>query len=112
MADALNHTLRCERLDGKWTPWGKFAQHRRDSRGRGIEFKLTFEQWWKLWQDSGKWSRRGARKGQYVMARFGDVGPYSVGNVIIIESGLNHHYANIGVPRPKTKAWARKHSKT
>jgi hypothetical protein len=97
--ERLNSTL--ERINGRLTTWGKYAQHRRDSRGRGIAFELTFDQWLKIW--GRKLAKRGPLKGQYVMARFGDKGPYAVGNVQIITSEQNHHDANIGVPRPKTE---------
>lgn len=57
---------------------------------RGISWELTFEQWWKIWQDSGRWSKRGKRMGQFVMSRKGDMGPYSVDNVVIKECGENN----------------------
>ena len=50
---------------------------------RGIEFRLTFEEWLQVWQDSGRLSERGRKKGQYVMSRCGDEGPYAIGNVKI-----------------------------
>lgn len=36
-----------------------------------------------MWNESGKWEKRGTGAGKYVMARRGDVGPYSVGNCFI-----------------------------
>ncbi len=51
---------------------------------RGIEFLLTFEEWLKIWEDSGHIHERGRLKHQYCMARNGDCGPYAVGNVSII----------------------------
>jgi hypothetical protein len=64
------------------------AQRYRASR-RGVTFLLTFEEWTAIWLESGKWKQRGRRRGQYVMARFGDVGAYAVGNVCICEAGVN-----------------------
>lgn len=49
---------------------------------RGIAWELTLMQWWAIWQQSGHWAERGRGQG-YVMCRFGDVGPYAVGNVFI-----------------------------
>ena len=62
-----------------------FYNHRLSAKHRGIKFLLTFEQWWIIWQDSGYWKERGRLKGQYVMARKGDKGPYAIGNVKIIK---------------------------
>jgi hypothetical protein len=62
---------------------GKFKLHRRNARRRGITFAMTFEEWWQVWQSSGKWSARGRRRGQYCMARHSDRGSYEVGNVRI-----------------------------
>lgn len=53
------------------------------ARHRDIDFLLTFEEWCAIWNTSGKWEQRGGAQGQYVMARKGDVGPYSIGNVRI-----------------------------
>ena|SRR5215469_9931236 len=61
----------------------RFVRQRLDAKRRNVPFLLTFGEWLKIWQDSGKWEHRGRRKGQYVMARFGDVGPYEIGNVRI-----------------------------
>ena len=56
---------------------------------RGIGWKLTFGEWSKIWLDSGHLFDRGNKRGQYVMGRFGDVGPYAVGNVKIITNQEN-----------------------
>lgn len=75
----------------------KYSAHRYDAERRGIEFLLTFEEWVKIWLDSGHFHERGTRKGQYVMARFGDAGPYSVGNVRITTVEENHSEANLKI---------------
>lgn len=36
-----------------------------------------------MWLISGKWSERGKKSGQYVMCRFGDIGPYNKRNCYI-----------------------------
>ena len=59
------------------------------ARKRGIDFLLTFEEWFKVWDDSGHLHERGRLKHQYCMARVGDVGAYAVGNVKIITMGEN-----------------------
>lgn len=65
------------------TPLGKFEQQRRQAKQREIQWLLTFDEWWLIWQESGHWEQRGKRAGQYVMSRNGDVGPYSISNVAI-----------------------------
>src|SRR5882672_1516507 len=68
----------------KQTPWGKYSTHRNVSIRRGIEFLLTFDEWMKIWSDSGHWNERGTKKGQYCMSRFNDIGSYSINNVKIL----------------------------
>ena len=78
---------------------------------RGIAWLLTFEEWLEIWEQSGNLHLRGPKIGQYCMARYGDVGPYAVGNVRIILSSENHIEA---APRmrgiPKTEEHKEKHS--
>jgi hypothetical protein len=66
-----------------------FYKQRWHAKRRGIPFLLTLEEWVMLWKDSGKWELRGRSKGQYVMARVGDQGPYAVGNVYICTTSEN-----------------------
>ena len=66
------------------TPKQKYRTAIYNAKVRGVLFKLTFAQWFYIWQKSGHWEERGFRKGQYVMARKGDKGPYAVGNVDIV----------------------------
>jgi hypothetical protein len=62
----------------------KFYMHRWHAKNeRNIEFLLTFEEWYDIWQKSGHWENRGRKKGQYVMSRYNDIGPYSKDNVFI-----------------------------
>jgi hypothetical protein len=71
-----------------------YNRHIGNARQRGVPFLLTFEEWWRIWDASGKWEQRGARKGHYVMARFGDAGPYTVGNVRICTHSENNAEMN------------------
>lgn len=70
------------------TPTRAYASQRQNAKIRGIEWNLTLWQWWTIWQESGKWERRGRGQG-YAMCRHGDVGPYSVDNVFIGTSREN-----------------------
>ena len=65
-------------------PRHMFNKQRRHAADRRIPFLLTFAEWLAIWQRSGHLHERGCRKGQFVMSRKGDVGPYSIGNVRII----------------------------
>lgn len=70
------------------TPAMLYAGQRGKAAIREIEWRLTFPQWWEIWQASGKWEQRGRGQG-CVMARNGDAGPYAVGNVYICTNGQN-----------------------
>ena len=61
-----------------------FLGHRFGAKKRGLGFDFTYEQWVGWWEKhlGPDWfTLRGTGTGQYVMARFGDKGPYSVENV-------------------------------
>ncbi len=66
-----------------------YTTHKHHAKRRNIPFLLAFEEWCAIWRDSGKWAQRGHCKGQYVMARHGDVGPYAADNVSIITCSEN-----------------------
>lgn len=75
---------------GHW-PFLAYGDHRYNASRRSIPFLLTFDQWWTLWMQSGKWALRGRRPGYhgYVMARAGDKGPYTLGNVRVTTQSDN-----------------------
>ncbi len=76
----------------------KYACHKSKAKSRGIEFNLTYEEWYDIWYKSGKWEQRGARKGQYVMSRYNDTGAYEMGNVFIQPHEENRREAMLGKP--------------
>ena len=82
----------------------RYTQQRCAARKRNIEWLFTFELWWKMWNESGHWLQRGRKKGQYCMARKGDIGPYSVDNVDIVVVSINASEASKG----KVGHWAGK----
>lgn len=67
----------------------RFQQQCAGAKRRGIEWAISFEEWLAVWEASGKWESRGIGRARYVMARFGDVGPYAASNVEIITSAQN-----------------------
>lgn len=66
-----------------------YAGQKRGARGRGIKWEFTFASWIAVWEESGKFAQRGRGADKYVMARFGDVGPYSPTNVYICTNSQN-----------------------
>jgi hypothetical protein len=78
----------------------KFAGAKGVAKYRGIPFRLTFDEWMSIWLASGKWDRRGWRRGQFVMARPGDKGAYEIGNVIICLAEDNRAERNRNYPSP------------
>ena len=73
---------------------------------RKIPFLLTFAEWLAVWRASRKLSLRGSRRGCYVMSRYGDLGPYALGNVFIqlgrnniLEGKKLHRNRRLGIKR-------------
>lgn len=73
------------------TPMGRYIIQRKNAvHHRGIQWNISFKDWWDIWQKSGKWELRGRGQGKYVMARYGDTDGYSVENVYICPSVENN----------------------
>jgi hypothetical protein len=77
----------------------KYLVHRTNAKMRGVEFKLTFEEWFCWWMDTGHYSERGREVGKYVMARKGDVGAYELGNIECVQAQVNSVAAHLGKTR-------------
>lgn len=60
-----------------------FTSFRNNVRRTGIRFELTFPQWWRLWQESGRWDERGRGFG-YWMARWDSDQPWRLDNIRIV----------------------------
>lgn len=84
----------------------RWQVHRTNARMRGIEFKLTFEEWFVWWAETGHYSERGNKRGQYVMGRIGDKGAYELGNIECVKAEENSTAPHIGVP--KSEEWKEK----
>ncbi len=78
----------------------RFQQHRRGAKTRGIGFELTFSQWLAIWGD--RIDQVGTRRGQYVMCRMNDMGPYAVGNCYIATG--THNLSVRGYMETRTNA--------
>ena len=64
-----------------------YTQQKGDAKKRGIEFKLTFEEWRNWWGND--FENRGVGSDKLVMARYGDVGAYELSNIKKITFGDN-----------------------
>lgn len=78
-----------------------YMTHKRNAKKRNIDFFLTFDEWLAIWSQSGKLELRGPKKGQYCMARIGDIGPYAIGNVYIELSDVNCKLPHNGIAKSK-----------
>lgn len=70
----------------------KYQKHRAQSKFRGIDFLLTFEEWYNWWLQNGvdknqdvKWTG----KGRPCMCRKGDTGPYELNNIYFATNSDN-----------------------
>ena len=68
----------------------KYLGHQAGAASRSIKWGFTFGSWLFIWLNSAKWNKRGNKRNEYVMGRFGDKGPYSPSNVEIITGAQNH----------------------
>jgi len=67
--------------------YSNYAVQRRNAKRRNIKFEFTYEEWIHWWGDDIV--NRGKSKGQLVMARKGDTGPYHPDNVFKCNCSLN-----------------------
>lgn len=77
-AEAQAKKMRLQR-ERRSTVEGKYKAHKENATQRGVEFKLTFEEWWDVWKPHWK----EVRQGVVCMCRFNDEGAYELGNVRI-----------------------------
>ena len=80
----------------------RYRKQRRRATQRDIPWLFSYVTWRKMWWESGKWGQRGVKRGNYVMARFGDKGPYSPDNVRICTASENHKEKRLS-PEAKRK---------
>jgi hypothetical protein len=83
----------------KYNDRERFRLHKNNAARRGIEFRLTFDQWLTWWKETGHYDERGRTTGAYVMARKGDKGAYELGNIECLLGADNIRQAHLGVTR-------------
>ncbi|CAB3784412.1 hypothetical protein LMG28138_01804 [Pararobbsia alpina] len=62
-------------------PGHAFKSQRNNAKERGIEWDMTFDEWWTIWEPY--FHMRGRGTNDLCMARTGDMGSYKVGNVYL-----------------------------
>lgn len=67
----------------------KYRKQKSQAKARGIDWQLTFDEWFDIWQKSGFYHLRGKGKGSYVMSRYNDTGPYHINNIFIQSNSKN-----------------------
>jgi hypothetical protein len=72
----------------------KYGIQKRTATYRGIEWQFTYETWLEWWGEDIV--KRGCKKDCLVMARIGDIGPYSPTNCKKITHGQNVAEAHLG----------------
>lgn len=70
-----------------------YSRQMSNAKQRGIKWLFNFEEWYYMWESSGKWDQRGRKKHQYVMCRYNDEGPYSFYNTRIDTADNNNKEA-------------------
>ena len=78
----------------------RYRQHKANAKHCGIQWFFTYVRWCLIWAKSGHWHERGNKGGRYVMARYGDVGPYSICNVRICTFEENRREATLRSHNP------------
>lgn len=83
---------------GLQDPGRAYSSQKGNAKNRGIHWDMTFDEWWSIWNDY--YHLRGVGTNGLVMARNGDVGPYSVSNVHLTTKlgNAQEHHRN-----PKTR---------
>lgn len=84
----------------------KYLMQKKNAADRGIEWKFNLKEWHDVWVASGKLEFRGLQNNGYVMARFGDVGPYAKDNVYICTSSQNIKDSYTNYPAKERKGFS------
>ena len=86
------------------SPRARYRQHKANAAARGIEFDMTFREWWDIW--ALHFHNRGSRPGQMQMCRTADEGGYRPGNVRIDTVEANRaEYKKTAVRRSIIRDW-------
>lgn len=67
-----------------------YRAQRHQALKRDIEWNFTYESWCEWWMQEDRWANRGNRRGDIMMCRIKDVGPYDPSNVYAGTTAQNH----------------------
>ena len=73
-----------------------YTQQKANAKQRGLEMRMSFDEWKSVWIESGFWDNRGRGSENYCMCRNNDQGHYEVGNVFIAQNKCNVSEGNLG----------------
>lgn len=106
-------SILCDYFDIDMCTLRKIKEYHRNkrniSRGRGIEYKLQFGECLEFWCEKNPETSQpyhynmGHTKNDYVMSRFGDEGPYIVGNIYHSTQSDNMKYYHDLIKQLKIK---------
>jgi hypothetical protein len=92
---------------------GQYDNAKQCAKQRGIDWQFTYATWTAWWSEDI--TKRGPYKGQLVMARHNDVGPYHPNNVRKATCQENGREGQLGKPKSieqiekyKQSAWAQR----
>lgn len=67
------------------TPIGAYCRQRQNADQQGYDWDLSLGEWWEIWEESGKWEKRGLRSEGYVLARIIPELPFRKYNVMVMK---------------------------
>lgn len=97
----MRQKKRASRAGKVKSPKEKYLCQKWRAKVRGVPWEISFEDWWAIWDASGKYHLRGIQLDNYVMARFGDKGPYHKDNVRICTVAENNAEYQAGRTKKK-----------
>jgi hypothetical protein len=66
---------------------GQFSRQKANAISRGVNWELSFDDWYRIWEDSGKYHERGRLTGQYALVRKNPDVSFNLNNIHIIRIG-------------------------
>ena len=74
----------------------EWKAQKNNAKFRKIDWNLDYLEWITWWLNTGHWHERGKHGDEYSMCRFGDTGPYEIGNIYCATHNTNIQHAMCG----------------